>query len=267
MGNASVAAFDPTAMSAAVNAHQVVGSLGLFVRAYAFLGGTSPDLTQGLVDLDSACGSADGGCVQVGDTLAPGDGGIDFVVDVESPSWIPFDTIQLLDHASAHPMENGVPNTTLGSGTSGQGGYWSQAVALAASDQETVVGNLPVSFGCGSTTGCSASRYHVQRVFHLAASDVPADDFLFAVVSESNGTANLMPLVYDGVMTSNGTTTAVPATAFAFTNAIFIDRDGGGYNHFPGVHPMARHPRPPAMKFGSVAEGIHQMLVDAEVEK
>jgi hypothetical protein len=244
MSNTAIGSFDPAAMSQAVNAHQVQGSLGLFVNAYAFPPGTGPTLTAGNapVDLDAACTGVSH-CTRIGDTLSTSTG-FDLYVDVQAPDWISFDSIEVLNHATAHPMVDGVPNSNFGPASGANGnGYYKQSVTLDANGPEhEVVLAGDSSLGCGQAT-CNASRWHVQQVFHLTGADAPtADDFYFVVV---RGSQSLMPLVYDGTQTSNGSVTAVAAKPFNFTNPIFIDADGSGaYDHFPHVTGSQPSPSP-----------------------
>jgi hypothetical protein len=247
--NKDVHAFDPAVMSQGVNQHHVQGSLGLFVKAYAFKGGTAPSLAAGAVDLDAACAAAGAGCAQVGDTLAADAAGVDLLVDVQSPAWVPFDSIEVMNHLAARPMKNGVANSTFG-GASGTAtdpanGYWKQPVTLSDTGPEAeVVFTGDTHLGCGQAS-CQAKRWHVQKAFSLTGADAPAaDDFFFVVVRDTNAAHNLGPVVYDGAVTS-GVPVAQPATAFAFTNALYVDRDGNGYDHFPGIQASRKTSAPP----------------------
>jgi len=232
-GHDSVATFDQATMSTQVNAHHVVGSLGLFVKAYAFTTGTNYSLTS----LEADCTAAGAACARVGDTLTVGATGLDVVVDVQSPEWIPFDEIDLFDHRAARWMLNGVPDSDFAPEKVPPAGWQHQNVTLDATNKEAVFTG-DSSLGCGQAT-CVASRYHAQAVFHIdqASGQIPAsDDFFFVVVRDSNQSRDLMPLVWDATEVNGTVNAEKPAHAFAYTNAIYVDRDGDGkYDNFPHV--------------------------------
>lgn len=263
-GHDSIATFDKGVMSQAVNAHHVTGSLGLFVKVYAFKAGT----TYSLSSLEADCSAAGASCARIGDTVPFDATGGDVVVDVQSPEWIDFNEIDLFDHRAARPMTDGQPDTDFAPEQPPAAGYWTQS---ASPTLETVYSDATGALGCGSAT-CTARRRHAQAVFHVDGQsghpDVPAgDDFYFVVVRDSNSSHDLMPLVYDGVMDSNGKLVETPAHAFAFTNALYIDRDGNGYDHPPHVSQPAS-PKHPRAKFvtGSLAWRLHELLHEIDAE-
>jgi hypothetical protein len=266
-GHDSVPTFDSGLMSQAVNGHAVAGTLGLFVKVYAFKSGTTYDLTH----LQDSCTAAASACAQVGDTLPNvGSTGLDVVVDVQAPEWIRYNEVNLFDHRAARFMQNGVANTSFAP-EHPTAGYFTQSVTLGAAQKEVV----KTASGLGCAAGpCTASRWHTQSVFHVDGQsghpDVPAgDDFYFVVVRDADQTHDLMPMVYDSVKNDQGSYSYVPAHAFAFTNAIFLDRDGtGAYDHFPGL-PSTPNPSraPPAqIRSGSLAWRLHEMLHEIEAE-
>jgi hypothetical protein len=230
-GHDSVATFDQALMSQDVNAHQVAGSLGLFVKAFAFKSGTPYQLAT----VEADCTAAGPACARVGDTLSIGSGGLDVVVDVQSPEWIKFDEVSLLDHRAARWMTHGTPDPDFAPEQTPAEGAWVQSVALGAGNLEAVATG-DASLGCGQSS-CPVNRWHAQVVFHIdaASGQVPTgDDFYFVVVRDSTQSRDLMPLVFDGVMTRSGSIVEKAAHAFAFTNALYIDADGSGaYDHFP----------------------------------
>lgn len=266
-GHDSVATFDQGVMSSAVNGHALAGTLGLFVKVYAFKSGTTYDLAH----LADSCAAAGTACAQVGDTLPNvGSAGLDLVVDVQAPEWIHYNEVDLFDHRAARFMQKGVINSSFAP-EHATAGYFTQSVTLTAAQKEPV--STVAGLGCGAAT-CTASRWHTQSVFHVDGQsghpDVPAgDDFYFVVVRDADQTHDLMPMVYDSVKNDQGSYTYVPAHAFAFTNAIFLDRDGtGAYDHFPGLPttPNPSRPPPAQIRSGSLAWRLHELLHEIEAE-
>ena len=266
-GHDTLATWDVADMSAQVNAHHVVGSVGLFVKAYAFKTGTAYRLDH----LDEDCASAGAACAQVGDTLSVGDDGLDVVVDVQSPEWIPFDEVDLFDHRASRWMTNGVPDTDFAPEKPPPAG--AQTAAVTPALEPAVTADATHDLGCGQAT-CTANRWHAQQVFHLdaASGQVPAgDDFFVVVARNSNASQDLMPMVYDGVSTSSGQITEKPAHAFAFTNPLFIDRDGSGaYDHFPHLQDAAgtrSRPRSRPLPTGSLEDRARAMFHAIYIER
>jgi len=262
----TIATFDQAVLSQQVNAHHVTGSLGLFAKAYAFKTGTAYALTS----LEADCTAAGPACARVGDTLPIDASGLDVVVDVQSPEWIPFDEVSLFSHQAARWMKDGEPNSDFAPTVATPAGYWASSATPVLEPVFTGDANL----GCGQAS-CPVNRWHAQAVFHIdqASGNVPTgDDFFFAVARNADQSQDLMPLVYDGVLEDNGTMGEKPAHAFAFTNAIFVDRDGSGYDHPPHVQDAAgaaahHHARPQARAQGPLADRLEAALHQIAIER
>jgi hypothetical protein len=260
-------------LSQDVNSQRVGGSLGLFLKMYAFKAGTAPVLGSGIdPNLEAECAQA--GCAQVGDTLGIGASPVDVILDVQAPDWVQFDTLVVMNHLAGRAMTDGNPVTAFAPGAATPGS-WSSTVALdpAGPQHEIVLMNQDGSMGCGQSP-CSVGRWHVQQVFHLPAGSTTTDDFIFAVALDSKTSGNgLMPLVYDGVVTdsTSGAALVSPAHAFAFTNAVLLDTDGNGYNHPPGSNkpasPASPHHPHTHGSFPTVQGAMARMLSDLALEK
>jgi hypothetical protein len=220
-----------TQLSAAVNAMQATVSDGPFLKVTAHR-------------LDGL-GQIVGGEIGPGGTVVPGAGDVVVSVDVQIPTYMSVNRIELFTHVPADDGRCPIDPTSATASTervacNGEPSLnWPatsvltrRAIALSPADLETVanVGGTPVQ------------RYHRVETFIVPAPTT--DNWLVAFVY---GTSDLFPLVYRKV---DGDGNHVPATPFALSNPIFIDADGNGYDHPPftpgAPRPAAPQPLPPA---------------------
>lgn len=206
--------FDPLVLSDRLNSLRAVVSNGPFVsiRAYRVDAGgamvTSPVGLGGVVGNDPR--------------------GLGVTVEVQVPEYLDVTKIELYMHVpeddASCPVDpqssralttrvacDGALNTSWPSSSIAA----SQVVALTPGDLETVA----------SDNGTTFKRYRKSVNFKLPAPST--DNWVVAMVY---GSKNLAPLLYP----YPGGSGAVPPTApFAFTNPIFIDADGNGYDKPP----------------------------------
>lgn len=216
----------PSQLSAAVNAMHATVSDGPFMKVTAHR-------------LD-ALGGAVGPEVGPGGTVGPGAGDVEVTVDVQVPTYMSVDRIELFTHVPADdghcPIDpasataatervacNGEPSLNWPASSV----LATRTFTLSPADLETVA----------TVAGAPVQRYH-----HLETFTVPApatDNWLVAFVY---GSSDLFPLVYRKV---DGNGNHVPAAPFALSNPIFLDADGNGYDH-PPFTPGAPRPAAPA---------------------
>ncbi len=202
---------------AGLKAHRAVGSNGPFLR-----------VTARRVD---AAGNPTGDAVEVGGTLsiaASAGEKVELTVDVQSPEWMGFDTIELFTHADGREAVNGVDNSAWPASRV----HASRKLELALIPLEQVPG-----------PGTLRRRHAVER-FTVA----PAKDSWFVVVVRSSAAvATLFPVAYRGISCdSSGNCSAGSPRPYAFTNALLVDADGSGaYDDFPLKATRARYVPPP----------------------
>jgi hypothetical protein len=208
------AQFDELVLSDRLNAMRAVVSNGPFVNLHAYR-----------VDSGGAMVTSP---IGIGGTVAADPRGLGVQVEVQVPEYLDVTRVELylhvpeddascpIDPASARAKTtrvacDGVMNTNWPSAAIAA----SQAVLLTAADLETVA----------SEGGHVFRRYRKTVTFTLPAPST--DNWLVAMVS---GSRTLAPLLYPYPSGSG----QIPLTApFAFTNPIFIDADGNGYDKPP----------------------------------
>ncbi len=206
------AALDPLAMSDALNALKATVTNGPFVSVRAYR-----------VDGSGAQVSL---AVGVGETLGQSVDDVGVTVDVQVPEYLDVTRVELYLHRPEDdarcPIDQAGPHAaTTRVACDGQMNMnWptasiaaSQAVALGPGNLETAA----------TVAGVSYRRYRAVTTFRLASPTT--DNWLVAMVY---GSKSLFPLLY-----IPGSGTVKPVLPFAFTNPIFIDADGNGYDHPP----------------------------------
>ncbi|MBX5483579.1 MAG: carboxypeptidase regulatory-like domain-containing protein [Myxococcaceae bacterium] len=201
-----VTKFDPKVFAENVKAMHAFGTNGPFLRVTARR-------------IEAASGMPAGNAVGVGDTLsldaAAGDK-VELTVDVQTPSWIAFDQIEVYTHADGREAVNGEANTD-----------WKPPVATKALDGA----NLPVEAVPGIPGSVTYNRHHVVETFTL---EPEADTWYVVLVRGSSAVPTMYPLAYDSVSCDGNVCTAKAGRAYAFSNAIFVDADrSGAYDTFP----------------------------------
>ncbi len=210
LGDDDPATVDVAALAAAVNAGRVVG-------------GSAPFVT-----VEAASGGATAG---VGETLATGGGELELRVVVQSPRWAKFNRIEVFSWRPEAAAVNGIWNPLLPPDAVAV-----QADGAAASARIDLAD--PAFTVDGFEGGGDHPAYRVERTFRFAPA---ADTFYIVLVRTVTKAADgleegevvpptLSPIAYD--------TGGRAARAAAFTNPIFVDVDGGGYDRFPLLQAM-----------------------------
>ncbi len=232
---------DPVAMSDALNAGRAFVTNGPFVRIRAYR-----------VD---ASGAQVSGAADTGETLGPSADDVGVSVEVQVPEYLDVTRVELYQHRpeddASCPLDLAGPNaTTTRVACDGEMNVnWPPSSIAARQDVALTAGDLEM---VASVDGVDYRRYRVAVTFRLPA---PAgDNWLVAMVY---GSKSLFPLLY-----LPGSGAAKPVLPFAFTNPIFIDADGGGFDHPPfqplPARPGPRTPRAPRPPPGSVREAVNR---------
>ena len=205
--------FAPTG-TAVTDSHTRYGFLGAVPRSYVFgneLDDVSPDQLAEAINDGHVVGT-NGPFIEVslenshGDTAGPGEvlatngEDIDVIVRVQTPVWMDVDTVQLFSNTEDVAFE--ARNAPSGSPTptSSHTIEWGEADTV-----EVVVGE----------------NVHERREKELRiTSHFDEDAYLVVVVTSTAGTT-MYPVVRRG------------DPPFAFANPVFLDADGGGYDHPP----------------------------------
>ena len=243
-------ALDQDAMSANVNAGRVVGTNGPMIRitAHAVSTGESGGLDLGRCTGVVACTDTstcapctnDGQC-GMGETctalptlISTTDGAVDITVDVQSPTWAPFDKIEFFVNTTT------TKNTDVGVEVLSGVFVDIQRYTLNADFTHTDGAEFTV---VSVPAGTSASRLEASTTLNLTG--LTEDTWVAVMVSGTdNVSVPLFPVVPNSLDTASNTTLAdlidgnlneSGITARAFTNPVFIDVDGVGGWTAPGV--------------------------------
>jgi hypothetical protein len=230
VGVDSPAAFVPSVMSDRLNSLQAVTSNGPFVGISA-------------ARLDAAGTTVVTMPVGIGQTVAQGTGDLQVQVTVQVPTYLDVTKVELYLHTPnddlSCPIDLASPRaaTTRVSCNGQANSNWaassiaaSQPVALGPADLEVVT----------TEAGVVYRRYKKVITFRVPAPTT--DNWLVAMVY---GSKTLAPLLYPPP--SGGKVT--PTIPFAFTNPIFIDADGNGFDH-PPFKASAKRVVPPSAPAG-----------------
>lgn len=206
-------------IAAAVTGGKAVGGQGLYVQTR-------------LLATDGSGGVADH--TLSGSTLVPvANGEVDLEIDVQGPLWAPYDTIEIYTNA-----------TTCVSGTNGGvpvefGGVPSQVLTLGATDTGTEFTAPTVQDYPGIPGAAHRETTRVVRLSGLAA-----DTWVVVVAKGTAGVSEPMFPVFPRDLASGSNTTLADlldgnlgeggTRALGFTNALYVDVDGGGFQA-PGV--------------------------------
>ncbi|HEY3447047.1 MAG TPA: CehA/McbA family metallohydrolase [Myxococcales bacterium] len=219
-GATGITGFDAAKLSEAVNKLQVVATNGPFVK-----------LSARTVD---GAGAPTGSEVEVGGTLATSGKGFELVVDAQAPTWMSLGKIEIYGHIaggdvscaqSTDPKVN--PKSRVACNGEGNRNWPPEGIAASAAIAASDLALEKV----GEKDGITYQRARVTKRFAFPA---PAGDTWY--VAAAYGAGSMFPVVYAAVDAASGR--AVDAAPFAFTNPVFIDADGSGYD------------KPPAGKMG-----------------
>ena len=253
------ASIDQDDVSANVNEGRVIGTNGPMVRVTAHAGSTgeSGGLDVGrctgvvtCTDIASCPPCTDTGDCSIGETCTPlptlvntTDGAVDITVDVQSPLWAPFDTVEYFINTTTS-------QTKLCDVQSGAGLVDVNRYTLTADATQTA--GVDFSVSTVAVPGTSSSRFEASTTLSLTG--LTDDTSIVIMVSGTDGTSEpLFPVVPNSI-DEVGNTTLLDLvdgnlgedgiTARAFTNPIFINANGVAGWQAPGVSIVAAAPCP-----------------------
>ncbi len=237
-------------VSEAVNDGRVVGTNGPLIRVTAHAvstdesGGIELGRCQGVVSCTNTttcppCGD-DSDC-SVGETcdelptlITTTDGAVDITVEVQSPTWAPFDRIEFFINTTTGQSTNTGVQTGAGTISVNRYELIPDVVQTAGVDFTVSVVGVP---------GTTASRLETSTTLSLTSLSV--DQSIVVMVSGTDGvSAPLFPVVPNSIDESANLTLADlidgnvgedGIAARAFTNPVFVNADGVGGWQAPGV--------------------------------
>ncbi len=247
-------------VSEAVNDGRVVGTNGPLVRVTAHAtstsesGGLELGRCQGVVPCTNTtdcppCGD-DSDC-SIGETcdelptlLTTTNGAVDITVEIQSPTWAPFDKVEyFINTTTTQSKDCGVQT---GAGVIDVNRY-----GLTAD----VTQDAGVDFTVSTVAAPGTSSSRLEATTTLSLTGLTVDTSVVIMVSGSDGTSvPLFPVVPNSIDQGSNTTLANlidgnlnedGITARAFTNPIFINADGVSGWQAPGVSIVAAGPCPP----------------------
>jgi len=204
-------------ISANVNAGRSIGTNGPMVRVTATATSTGQTASHAL-------GSPL--------TIATIDGAVDIDVEVQSPDWAEFDTIEFYVNSTTTQT---MSNVQSGAGLVSVKKYSITPDFVQSAPADFVVTSVPVA-------GTGSNRLEATTTLSLAG--LSEDIWVVVMVKGTDGVSRpLYPVLPTSLQTGTNATLAqltdgnlgeLGITALAFTNPLFIDVDGGGWTA-PGV--------------------------------
>jgi hypothetical protein len=242
---------DQDDVSANVNDGRVVGTNGPMIRvtAHAASTGQSGGLDLGrctgvvpCTDVSDCPPCTDNSQCGIGETCTalptlidalPG-GTVSVTVDIQSPTWAPFDTVEF--YVNTTTTQNTTANVQTGAGLVDVNRYSLNPDFVHVAGVDFTVASVPVA-------GTGSNRFEASTTLNLAG--LTADAWVVVMVSGTDGVSEpLFPVVPNSISTGSNTTLAdlidgnlneSGITARAFTNPIFISADGVAGFQAPGV--------------------------------
>lgn len=235
-------------VSEAVNDGRVVGTNGPLVRLTAYASSTDESAglelgrCQGVVSCtdtsdcppcgdDSDC-SVGETCTELPTLLNTTDGAVDITVEIQSPAWAPFDTVEY--YINTTTTQNTSTGVETGAGPINVNRYSLTPDAVQTAGVDFTVTSVPLTVSSRleakttlSLTGLTVDTSVVVMVYGSDGVSEP----LFPVVPNSinQGSNTTLANLIDGNLGESG------ITARAFTNPIFINADGNAGWQAPGV--------------------------------
>jgi hypothetical protein len=198
----------------AVKTQRAVGGQGIYVQTKLIKGAAVADFSLG------------------GDTLVTAtDGSVDLEIEVQAPTWAPYDTIEIYRNAqtSSTGSTGGTPTDYTAIPT--------QVLTLGAADFTRTTLNVHPSVP-------GAERYETSKLVQLTG--LTQDEWVVVVEKGTGGSSPPMFPIYGsnldiaGNLSLANLTTLTAAEsgvrALGFTNALFVDVDGNGDFDPPGVN-------------------------------
>lgn len=216
VGSDATDTLDPHVLSASVNALKVVATNGPFVTLRAYK-----------VDGD---GQQVGEAVGVGGTLASDGGEVELEVDAQIPAWMSLSKIEIYTHIPGGdgPCPDAMdfkkyPNSRVACDGQGNTNWPAEGIAASADLVEADFELVKAA----EKDGVVYNRKRVVKKFRLP--EAPSSDTWY--VASVRGESTTFPLFYAGL--DSNSKRANDGRPAAFTNPVFIDVDGGGYDNFP----------------------------------
>ena len=237
-------------VSSNVNDGRVIGTNGPMVRVTAHAtstaesGGLDLGRCTGVVactDVSTCAPCTDTAQCGVGETCTvlptlvnTTDGSVDITVDIQSPEWAPFDTIEF--YINTTTTQTTTTGVETGAGMISVNRYSLTPDAVHTDGVEFTTSVVPVA-------GTSSNRIEASTTLNLAG--LTTDTWVSVMVIGTDGTSEpLFPIVPNSLDTGTNATLAdlidgnlgeLGMTARAFTNPIFINADGVAGWQAPGV--------------------------------
>jgi len=211
-----VANIHPLEIPRAVRAGKVVGGQGIYVKARL-----TGDNTGGTASFEGVPPGGDPTQITVGDGM------VHLQIDVQAPTWAPYDQIQIFENASTRVKKSNAGVPTL---------FTAVPTLILNKGTDFTVTTVPVS----TTPPASRFETHVSLPFTLSR------DTWFVVVVRGNQNVSppMFPVHPDAVsLTQNPNLAALENVtasdngirALGATNALYVDVDGNGDFDPPGV--------------------------------
>jgi len=240
------------ALSASVNAGRAIGTNAPIVRVTAHASspansaalerrcvGASPPCTDtaSCPPCSDTCGS--GVCTLLPTLISTSDGKVDITVDVQSPVWAEFDTIEFYVNPTTKQFTIKGEQTGAGKIDVNHYGVIPYYVATKGTDfTVTTVDHVydpPIP-----------GAQHLKASYTLSLTDLSEDTWVVVIVRGTDGVSKpLFPVIPNDLerstnttltqLTTNGNLGEDGMTALAFTNPLFIDVDDGDWTA-PGVN-------------------------------
>jgi len=176
---------------------------------------------------------------RMGEVVAASSDDVEVVVEVQVPEYLDVSRIELYMHTPGDdarcPIAPGSPESKTTRVACGGQSNLNWPAPLRAADVTLRPEHRVVVTRDGST---ELARWQVREVFRIPA---PATDNWIVVLV--HGSRPLFPLAWPSKLSGGSLKEAKP---FAFTNPIFVDADGGGFDHPPFSPPTrSQAPLPP----------------------
>ena len=207
-------------LSQNVNDGRVIGSNGPMVRVRVIADSTSQ---EGRLELGYPT------------QISTNDGEVDVQVDVQSPDWAEFDTIEL--------YVNSTTTCSSSSLQSGAGPVTVKRYAIAPDFTQSAPGDFTIS-----SDEVVPGHFRLEASTSFTLTGLTQDVWIVVMVKGKDGVSRpLFPVASSSLKTSTNSTLANltdgnlgedGVTALAFTNPIFVDVDGGGWTA-PGVQTVS----------------------------
>ncbi len=239
------------ALSASVNAGRTIGTNAPIVRvtAHATSTGASGALERRCVGVSACTGTAScapcsdeftcgsGTCTQLPTLISTTDGSVDITVDVQSPLWAEFDTMEFYVNPSTKQFT--IKNEQTGAGLIDVNHYGVIPTYVKHAGTDFIISTV-------NDFPAISGAEHLEASYTLSLTGLTQDEWVVVIVRGTDGVSKpLFPVIPNDLKRSTNTTLANlidgnlgedGVTALAFTNPLFIDADGVSGWTAPGVN-------------------------------